>query len=354
MKELKELISKFWKKENSPAETKKLFELINDDDAVKTHLQREYQQEILAATNEITTQHFQELLNKLHLQIENSSQASAAKSFQLYSWVKWAAAILVITGGFWIYNYKPAAAPELVKSQQPKQTRKLQKQYNNGTAEMLVNLSDGSTVKLQPGSSLSYYEPFSKITRNISMNGEATFKVAKDKHHPFIVIAKGFTTTALGTEFTVNTNRTNHILVKLLEGKVVVKTTKSSGMDMRDVYLTPGQQLSVNTRSKQQHVSSFPLKNDLTSPVKKVRTVTPAIPIVFTEEPLGNVFDRLGKQYNTVFEYNGIDRADVQKLIFTGSFESSDALKVILPAICNMNDLTFKQMPDKIIISKQK
>lgn len=356
MKELKALIGRFWAKENTPAETKKLFWLINEDPDIQSNLEQEYQQELLAGTDQNMTPHFQQLLDKLHLQIENSRVQTVPKTFRLYSWVKWAAAILVITGAFWFYRYAPVptAAPELAKTQKPVQNRKLQQQYNNGHREMLVNLSDGSAVKLQPGSSLSYYEPFGDAARNISMNGEATFKVAKDKAHPFTVIAKGFTTTALGTEFMVNTRKANHILVKLLEGKVVVKTTKTSGMEMKDVYLTTGQLLSVNTRSKQQHISSFSLKNELNSPVGKLNTITPATSIAFTEEPLGNVFDRLGKQYNTAFEYQGIDRSEVQKLFFTGSFDSSDPLEVILPAICNMNDLIFKQMPNKIIISKQK
>ena len=356
MNEIKELIDKFWSKKISPGEQQKLFELIKQSPAeLKTILRDDYVKGLPLGEEEITEKRFQDLLSKLHARMDKQEIQPKVKMLPRYNWIKLVAAILIVALGAILYIYRDSTGQKQESADNiPKFKKEILKQpYNSGNRAIMINLSDGSKVTLQPGSSLSYYEPFDSKSRNISMKGEATFKVAKDKHHPFIVSANGFTTTALGTEFTVNTNKESRVTVKLLEGKVVVRATAESTMAMKDVYLLPGQQLSINTKRKEKMVINF---ENPAKPVKPQSIVK--IPLkealVFNEAPLSRVFSSLSKRYNVEVGYEGIEEAELQKLYFTGTFGTTEKLNGILPAICNMNGLTFKLVANSIIISKQK
>src|SRR5690606_20389870 len=68
-----------------------------------------------------------------------------------------------------------------------------------------VQLSDGSSVTLNSGSTLRYPVNFSGANqREIFLTGEAFFKVAKDHKRPFYVRSEGLNVSVLGTEFNVS------------------------------------------------------------------------------------------------------------------------------------------------------
>ncbi|MFD2287018.1 DUF4974 domain-containing protein [Pedobacter petrophilus] len=354
MNDINELIDKFWTKEINPAEQRKLFELISKAPAeLKMALQKDFEKDLSAQKEECTEKRFQDLLEKLHARIEEKELKPVVKTFPLYNWLKLVAALLVVTIGLVFYSNWQQTSPKQSVTVKSAKTEILRQPYNSGKTAMKINLTDGSVVTLQPGSSLSYYEPFNSQTRSISMIGEATFKVAKDKHHPFIVTAKGFTTTALGTAFTINTTKNNQITVNLREGKVVVKSTAKSGLNLKDVYLIPGQQLAIDIRRKAQVVTNF---NQEKKPVelKPITKMPLPEPLIFEEAPLDHVFDRLSKRYKVRISYEGMESSELQKRYFTGTFGGSEKLEVLLPSICNMNELTYKRTANSIVISKQK
>ena len=69
--------------------------------------------------------------------------------------------------------------------------------------------------------------PFQNNKREIYLEGEAYFKVAKDKTKPFTVFAGALATTALGTQFriTAKKNTPGNITVKLFTGKVAIRSS---------------------------------------------------------------------------------------------------------------------------------
>ena len=354
MDELQELIDKFWLKKLTPKEQVKLSELLNRDTSTLKHkLEDEYKTDVINEPDEVVEKHFREILKQLHTRIEVAEQSSATKIVSLYQPMKWIAALLILSLGTGIWFLRKDEAPAQVVASQPvaKTLRLLEQVFNTGKEEMVLKLSDGSVVTLQPGSSLSYYKPFVNIYRSISLNGEATFTVAKDKLHPFIVTAQGFTTTALGTKFIVNTKLPDQILIKLLEGKVVIKSDQGSGMSMKDVYLSAGRQLSIDTRLKQSAISSFIKVREGQLPKTYAQ---PKVALLFKEDTLTNVFNQLSAQYKIKITYDGITPEEMRRLFFTGTFDPSETLDGILPAICNMNDLEFKRTADTVIISKKK
>src|SRR5690606_29317891 len=67
-----------------------------------------------------------------------------------------------------------------------------------------ITLPDGTLVFINAGSSFKYNTDFGVKNRNVILDGEARFDIAKSKHHiPFIVRAAGFTIRDIGTVFNV-------------------------------------------------------------------------------------------------------------------------------------------------------
>ncbi len=102
-----------------------------------------------------------------------------------------------------------------------KPTMKIEAALNNGKKEVL--LSDGTTVFLNRNSRVSFPVKFGKA-REIQLEGEAYFKVAKDAHHPFIVHAGGTDVKVLGTSFNIKIKEKGEVLVSVLTGKVAFQS----------------------------------------------------------------------------------------------------------------------------------
>lgn len=108
-----------------------------------------------------------------------------------------------------------------------------------------ILLPDGSQVQLGPGSKLVYPSEFDGKTREVKLDGQAFFDVAKDKSKPFVVKTKDMDVTALGTAFEVfSYDLENIIETVLLNGKV--KVDLSHGNHKREVFLNPNDKLTLS------------------------------------------------------------------------------------------------------------
>lgn len=119
------------------------------------------------------------------------------------------AATLVLIGS--IISYRYLYLPDL---------------YQAKETALMITLKDGSKVTLSKGAKLTIEKSFPGGTRDVFLEGNAVFKVAKSKIHPFIVHAGSYETRVLGTVFKITQHKTN-FTVDLYEGKVqVIKTEK--------------------------------------------------------------------------------------------------------------------------------
>jgi len=108
-----------------------------------------------------------------------------------------------------------------------------------------ILLPDGSQVQLGPGSKLVYPSEFDGKTREVKLEGQAFFDVAKDKSKPFVVKTKDMDVTALGTAFEVfSYDLENSIETVLLNGKV--KVDLLHGNHKREVFLNPNDKLTLS------------------------------------------------------------------------------------------------------------
>ncbi len=106
----------------------------------------------------------------------------------------------------------------------------------------LVQLADGTRVWLNNSSKLVYPETFNKKNRNVTLEGEAYFEVAKDPAHPFFVSTQDVTIRVLGTSFNINTRAPGNLTqTVLVEGSVSL--IRPSGE--RIAALKPGEMANV-------------------------------------------------------------------------------------------------------------
>ena len=89
-----------------------------------------------------------------------------------------------------------------------------------------VTLSDGTIVMLNTGSELIVSGDFDDELRQVRLNGEAYFKVAKNAAKPFIIHSGQLTTRVLGTSFNISAYPDRErIKVSVLTGRVMVSHT---------------------------------------------------------------------------------------------------------------------------------
>ena len=104
-----------------------------------------------------------------------------------------------------------------------------------------LTLADGSEVWMNNDCRLVYPNRFVGKERRVKVEGEAYFKIAPDKRHPFIVEANGIEARVLGTEFNVRSYDRGDVHVTLIEGSVEVTTS-----EQHTARLTPGQDAQLN------------------------------------------------------------------------------------------------------------
>ncbi len=109
-------------------------------------------------------------------------------------------------------------------------------------AKSTVTLPDGTEIILNAGSKLSYNAGYGNRERSVFLDGEAYFKVTKDKHTPFLVKTTDVTVKAYGTMFNVKCYKgDNTTETTLIEGSIGVELNNRK--DGKEYYLKPNEQL---------------------------------------------------------------------------------------------------------------
>jgi hypothetical protein len=108
-----------------------------------------------------------------------------------------------------------------------------------------ILLSDGSRVWLNSGSRLVYPPVFKDKSREVFLEGEAYFEVAKNNSKPFYVRTDAFKIKVLGTKFSVQAFKNEkEFNAVLLEGKV--RLTTNSKMFTKEYELAPNQKATLS------------------------------------------------------------------------------------------------------------
>jgi transmembrane sensor len=213
-----------------------------------------------------------------------------------------------------------------------------------------IKLSDGSTVWLNSGTRLRYQSDFGKSGRELFLEGEAYFEVAKNKDLPFRVKTSDVCITALGTAFNVKAYNDESIIETTLErGSVRIESLHDSNKQHRiaSICLKPNQKAIFVKSSRNLTV------ND---PVTKTETVSNNMPVrlkpievkvdtlvdtklstswkdskwIFKSEKLIKLAPILERRYDVTITFRD---SVLRNYAFTGTLKE-ESLEQVLQAMC--------------------
>jgi transmembrane sensor len=186
--------------------------------------------------------------------------------------------------------------------------------YSTGIGEQrTIQLVDGSTVELNARSRVKIRLTDSR--RDVTLiEGQALFRVAKDKERPFVVQAGDAQVRAVGTEFDVYRKQTATV-VTVVEGRVETYP-RSDSAGAAPILLSAGEQLTVlpHTVTKPRHADTAAA----TAWVQKR--------LIFEETSLSEVAEEFNR-YNR--RPLAIDDGELQTLKISGVYSSTDPASLI-------------------------
>ena len=260
--------------------------------------------------------------------------------WKLRDWVKVAAVLIpIVVSIFWlISNFQKNEGPvEMVETT-------ITKDCPNGR-KMQVTLPDGSTVKLNSGSRLTYKSSFDKDLRAVWLEGEAFFDVKRNTDKPFVIISGNIRTQVLGTSFNVKSYGEEGLVdVAVLSGLVSVSRFNESEPDrlqwdnISGVVLNPSELVSYN------------INEDKFSEIVEVDTdeilAWKSGILVFERATFEEIVKKLERWYGVEFE---IDKSVEITDGFTGRFDNQ-SLRRVLEGIGYTSKFDFKIEGKKIKI----
>ena len=192
--------------------------------------------------------------------------------------------------------------------------------------QLTYQLPDGSSVDLNSQSVLRYYPLWWNVSRQLSFEGEAFFKVTKGS--TFSVTSIKGRTEVLGTSFNIY-SRPNAYKVNCITGKV-----KVSNKAKEEVILTPDYQASIAANG-----SITVQKNTNTEQTISWKDGM----FNFTATPLQEVIHEIERQYNVQIIFSApID------LTYTGFFSREYALEDVLKVVCKPFNLKYTKKKENI------
>ena len=200
-----------------------------------------------------------------------------------------------------------------------------------GSKVIEMQLSDGSHVWLNAGSSITYPVAFVGNERKVEITGEAYFEVTHNSIMPFKVGKGDLSILVLGTHFNVNAyDDEENIKITLLEGSVRV----SNDADSRTI--KPGEQVMA--------VSHSPLAIHYSPDLEEIMAWKEGS-FHFEDGDLNSILKEFARWYDVEIIYEG----PVKKRKFFVMVNRSRTLKSVLGMLQD-NDINFRIEGKKLIV----
>lgn len=202
-------------------------------------------------------------------------------------------------------------------------------------------LPDSTIVWLNSGSTLRYPSFFQSSERNVELNGEAYFDVARNEEQRFIInTGKDLSISVLGTEFNVEAYADdNSITTTLVEGSVRLDYKDEAGLRKQSL-LTPSQKLVYETESGRAQQESVSVSQYIAWKDGK---------IVFEDTNLKDALHILGKHFNVDFV---VKNKQLYANAFTGKFEG-ERLDEIMSLIEMSSNLRYSYQSNDLFKEKR-
>jgi ferric-dicitrate binding protein FerR (iron transport regulator) len=179
------------------------------------------------------------------------------------------------------------------------------------------NLADGTQVWLNSGSSLQFPTSFTGSLREVSLIGEAFFKVAKKEKQPFQVHAKNLNIEVLGTSFNVvSYEGEQQAEVVLVEGKVKLSSVKNQENKVLGT-MEPGQRAIISENSP--NVESEEVVVDKYIAWREGN-------LIFQDDKMEDVVRRLSHWFNVEIVIND---SEIKNYAYKASFRNENLTQVL-------------------------
>jgi len=265
------------------------------------------------------------------------------------------AALAVCAAAAIVVGWKFLSVRPNNKIDDPKTISKI---YTPAGSRTSVVLPDGTEVWLNSFSTLTYSTAeFNSGRREVSLVGEAMFKVKHDSLHLFVVHTRNFDVTDLGTVFNVSAYPEDKSWqASLISGSIEVTTKGSNG---KKITLVPNQRIIVPNDTRSRVVRSKPDRLVTESTIKPIKAVllTPQITLApdtawmvnklfFAEESFYDLAERMQRRYNVEIVFRS-ERA--RNFKFTGRFEEEN-IDEALKELQAIAPFTYKRTNNEIYI----
>ena len=241
-----------------------------------------------------------------------------------------------------------------------------------------VTLPDGSRVMLNSGSSVTYSSRFFHDNRNVSLVGEAYFKVAKQEV-PFIVSVYDIQLRVTGTEFNLKAYADDELIeATLVNGSVIIEDASRERQRFQDFELKPNQKATFH-RSRgsvslyeededheetiQASVPALVQSAQLARiEVRQKRTVEPETSwidgiLIVDAEPLAELVKKLERRYNVTFVF---EDEKLKGFRYSGTLKDHTleqvlrAMKMTSPIDYRLEDKTVTIQENPLTVTKYK
>ena len=269
--------------------------------------------------------------NELRKALFKSIHTNIQKKSTNYIWLKIAATIVILVSmGMGLNHYYSNTSATVKTASIVYKTKE-----TSWGQKASITLPDGSVVRLNSGSKITFPEKFSDTLRAVTLEGEAFFDVVKDKNKPFIITSNNLTTTVLGTTFNVEAyqDETN-IKVTLATGKVAIDA------EGKNALLIPSEQMVFNKKNK--HISTQKVD------VHKYLEWKDGV-LRFENENLGDAVKKLEKWYNVTIVF---ENKNLSNCTFTGIFKNERLQTILEHIVFVKKNVAYKFISEREILLK--
>jgi transmembrane sensor len=204
-----------------------------------------------------------------------------------------------------------------------------------------ITLPDGTKIWLNSGSKLVYPSDFEPGKREVFLEGQAFFSVARDTENPFYVQTKDMNVKVLGTEFDISSyDDDDHSHAVLAEGSIELVTNKNALFGSKKTIMQPGTRAVYGEVSKSLSIS----KVDIGEFVSWKEGY-----LVFRGTPLDEVLKKLSRYY----KYDlSVQHAEAGKETFSGSFDLQEDIEHAMNVLETTTSLRNKKTERRYILEK--
>lgn len=203
-------------------------------------------------------------------------------------------------------------------------------------------LADGTKVWLNAGSRFAFPQKFDGNRREVKLDGEAYFEVAKNKNQPFIVLTRNIDIKVLGTKFNLSAYQSDNFSeTVLIEG--AVKVQDKGKLFNANFELKPNQKATYYTDKKEL------IRSEAPDAEMKISWINGWYQ--FSNQNLITVLNKLERYYNIRFMH---DPALASKAFpISGKLDLKGSINEVMAVLSKVAKINYQITDNEIIIKKQ-